>query len=103
MDDFRLPSRKEMEVLELLIAGGEMYGLQMVKANSALRRGTIYVLLSRMEEKGLVTSRQEKDPEVAGMPRRIYRATGQGERAYAARRQAENALSRVPVPGGATA
>jgi DNA-binding PadR family transcriptional regulator len=73
---------KERLVLEMLVSTGPMYGLQFVEQSAgALKRGTVYVTLGRMELKGLVTSAQESQPEGAiGLPRRIYRVTGLGER-----------------------
>ncbi len=69
-------SPKERLILELL-ADGEQYGLALVDASgSALKRGTVYVTLSRMEAQGLVTSRHEEAPaHQGGMPRRLYRVT----------------------------
>lgn len=83
MDIPRL-SAKEAEILSLLISHGEMYGLELVKASQELKRGTIYVMLSRMAEKGYVESRQEELPEGSGPPKRLYRATGLGARAFRA-------------------
>ena len=59
-----------------------MFGLHMVAASGgALKRGTIYVTLSRMEAKGYVESEQEPSQLGAiGLPRRIYRPTALGER-----------------------
>jgi PadR family transcriptional regulator, regulatory protein PadR len=78
----RLPSLsdKETVVLELLSRDGEMYGLELVSASEgALKRGTVYVTLGRMEEKGYVTARQEEPPVGSGgMPRRIYSPTPLG-------------------------
>lgn len=73
---------KERLILELLASGGPMYGLQLVdQAGGALKRGTVYVTLGRMEAKGLVASEQEPQPPGAiGLPRRTYRITGLGER-----------------------
>lgn len=73
---------KERLILELLVAGGPKYGLQLVdEAAGELRRGTVYVTLGRMEAKGLVESHQEPpNPGAIGLPRRIYRVTGLGER-----------------------
>ena len=73
---------KERLILELLVSGGPMYGLQLVEqAQGALKRGTVYVTLGRMEAKGLVVSEQEPlPPGGIGLPRRIYRPTGLGER-----------------------
>ena len=77
-------SRKEFAILEMLISKREMFGLEMVEAsNGELKRGTIYVTLQRMSEKGYIDSRQEARlmPEV-GNPRRKYWATGLGEKIY---------------------
>jgi PadR family transcriptional regulator, regulatory protein PadR len=73
--------RKERLILELL-ASGPMYGLQLVEqSDGALKRGTVYVTLGRMEAKGLVESQQEPVPPGGiGLPRRIYRPTALGER-----------------------
>ena len=61
MTDPRLPSmsRTESLVMELL-RGRERYGLELVDASGgSLKRGSVYVILARMEEKGFVDSRQE--------------------------------------------
>lgn len=78
-------SPKELLVLELL-REQELYGLQLVAASSGgLKRGTVYVTLGRMEEKGYITSRLEDAPSGAGgLPRRIYAATALGQRVFAA-------------------
>ena len=59
-----------------------MYGLQLVeRSDGALKRGTVYVTLARMEAKGLVQSEQEPLPAGGiGLPRRIYRPTALGQR-----------------------
>jgi DNA-binding PadR family transcriptional regulator len=73
---------KEALILELLVGESEMYGLQLVAASRRrLKRGTVYVTLGRMEEKGFITSRlEEAPPESGGLPRRIYEATPFGRR-----------------------
>jgi DNA-binding PadR family transcriptional regulator len=72
---------KERLILELLVSG-PMYGLELVEqSGGALKRGTVYVTLGRMEAKGLVESRQEPLPPGAiGLPRRVYRPTALGVR-----------------------
>jgi DNA-binding PadR family transcriptional regulator len=74
--------RKEQLILELLTSAGPTYGLQLVEhSNGALKRGTVYVTLGRMEAKGLIESEQELlPPGGIGLPRRIYRPTALGER-----------------------
>jgi PadR family transcriptional regulator, regulatory protein PadR len=76
-----LPAKQAL-VLELLVGTGEMYGLELVAASKRrLKRGTIYVTLGRMEDKGLITSRLEAAPaDAGGLPRRIYEATPLGRR-----------------------
>lgn len=82
MSDFPKLSGKEIVILDLLINHGEMYGLEMVKASSELKRGAIYVTLSRMADKGYVKSRTIEDPTISGKPRRLYSATGEGQRVF---------------------
>jgi PadR family transcriptional regulator PadR len=74
--------RKERLILELLASHGPLFGLQLVDhSDGALKRGTVYVTLGRMEGKGLVESQQEPVPSGGiGLPRRIYRPTALGER-----------------------
>ena len=87
MIDSRLPSmsRTESLVMELL-RSRERYGLELVDASSgALKRGSVYVILARMEEKGFVESRQEERASGGGgMPRRLYRATPYGRKVHGA-------------------
>lgn len=85
-------SSKEAEILRLLIANGEMYGLQLVNASDALKRGTIYVTLGRMAEKGYVESREEAHSTSTSGPRRLYTATGHGVRVFRAQEAAGAAL-----------
>ena len=86
-------SPKETLILEQLIGAGssEMYGLEMVRAsNGALKMGTIYVTLARLEDKGFVESHREDDPKQT-VPRRLYKITGAGRRIYLAVTAAMNA------------
>ena len=73
-------------VLEILAAAGPMHGLGLVtESGGALKRGTVYVTLGRMEAKGFVISEQEPShPGAIGLPRRIYRITELGGRALMA-------------------
>jgi PadR family transcriptional regulator PadR len=79
-------SEKESIVLDLLTEHGELYGLQLVASSKReLKRGTVYVTLGRMEEKGYITSRLEDAPaEMGGMPRRLYQTTPLGRRVLTA-------------------
>jgi len=75
-------SAKELLILELLIREKEMYGLQLVAASRRrLKRGTVYVTLGRMEDKGYISSRLANPPsDAGGMPRRVYQPTALGRR-----------------------
>ena len=77
----------EEGILELLITKGRSYGLELVKASGgSVKRGTVYVLLQRMEEKGFVASEEEAEAdERIGLKRRRYEPTGLGKRVLAAR------------------
>lgn len=90
---------------ELLILDGlgsiEKYGLELVRESAKqLKRGTIYVTLQRMEDKGLVESRvEEKDPTRPGIPRRLYRVTGHGAMVRNAYQAAEAVMHGAEVQG----
>jgi len=77
-------SPKELLALELLVKEKASYGLQLVAASQGrLKRGTVYVTLGRMEEKGYITSRlDDAPPGAGGLPRRIYEATPLGRRMH---------------------
>jgi DNA-binding PadR family transcriptional regulator len=81
-------SRTEATILDVLLGEGsrELFGLQIVNgSHGRITRGSVYVILSRMVDKGLVESRPEPAPERAGgLPRVRYKPTGLGLRAYRA-------------------
>jgi DNA-binding PadR family transcriptional regulator len=71
-------SKNEALILSLLTNEREMYGLEMVKkSDGKLKLGTIYVALSRLEDKGLAESRKEIEATLV-VPRRLYKITGTG-------------------------
>jgi DNA-binding PadR family transcriptional regulator len=56
----------------------DWYGYELVKS-AKLASGTLYPMLARMEQRGLVTSEWEPPPGVAGRPpRKYYRLTAEG-------------------------
>lgn len=89
----RLPrlSATERLIIELLAQHEELFGLRMVElSDGVLKRGTVYVTLGRMQEKGYLESRQEPLPDGAiGLPRRLYRPTGLAMRILATWKAAE--------------
>jgi len=77
--------RSELHAMKILDTFGAAYGLDIVKASgSAIRRGGVYVMLGRLEERGLVSSVQETNtPDHIGIPRRIYSLTDLGRKEIA--------------------
>jgi len=74
----------EAMIMKILLekAGAEIYGWELMEASDGkLKRGTIYVILNRMEDKGFIDSRKEVRREGArGLPRRMYKLTGLGQK-----------------------
>ena len=95
-------STAERLIIELLAHQGELFGLQMVEESGGrLKRGTVYVTLGRMQEKGYLESRQEALPEGAiGLPRRLYRPTGLALRVLATWQAAESSFAANAEPQG---
>lgn len=92
-------SAKERVVLELLAAKRvHMYGLELVvESRGHLKRGTVYVLLGRMQQKGYVEAEPEKFADDSGLvPRRMYRATALGLRVLRAWTIAADSLAWEP-------
>jgi PadR family transcriptional regulator len=73
-------SANELLILRLLVARGEAYGLELVELSEGrLKRGTVYVTLSRMEDKGYVaSSKEDTNLNATGPPRRMYTPSGYG-------------------------
>jgi DNA-binding PadR family transcriptional regulator len=100
MSESRLPSISSTESLLLdLLESRERFGLELVEASGGtIKRGSVYVLLARMEAKGFVDSRQEeRQPGAIGLPRRLYRATPYGLKVRDAYRLLREALALKPV------
>lgn len=95
-------SRMEAEILRILAENPEgMYGLEMVRESDLLKRGTVYVTLNRLAQKGFVESTREDRGSEGGLPRRVFTHTGEGATAWrswlAARRAAEEARDGRPA------
>lgn len=77
-------SALESLILDLLAVHGATYGLDLVEASGGrLKRGSVYVTLGRMEQKGFVVSRLDERPG-EGPSRRLYEPTALGLRALVA-------------------
>ena len=69
-------------ILRALEAGTWLYGKELAE-RAHVGRGTVYVYLERLEDQGLIESREEP-PKAHGMlARRVYRITSRGLRALA--------------------
>jgi DNA-binding PadR family transcriptional regulator len=93
-------TEREANVIRQLIAR-EKYGRELVAGSEGLiRRNAVYVLLGRMEDKGLIEGREEATPEgESGPPRRVYKVTGLGERCLAAYEAGEAIMTGAPILG----
>ena len=89
-------SRTEHLILDLL-QDRESFGLELVgRSQGALKRGTVYVTLARMQDKGYVTFHTEALPPGAmGLPRRLYRPTSHGVAVFKIWSRAQRALGRL--------
>lgn len=77
------PTKTEMTVLTLLMNSPPgLYGLEVVEqSNKEIKRGSVYVLLGRLEEKGYVERTPSKvDANYPGLPRPIYKITAPGQK-----------------------
>jgi DNA-binding PadR family transcriptional regulator len=89
----RLASTERL-ILSRLTQHGQEFALRLAdRSGGALKRGTVYITLQRMESKGYVESRLEAQPERAmGRPRRWYRPSEYGRQVLNAWAIAEHAL-----------
>jgi DNA-binding PadR family transcriptional regulator len=83
MDSFNKTEHIAMEILTSSISK-KFYGLELVElSNGTLKRGSVYITLSRLEDRGFLESENEAAPK-GTIPRRVYKVTGAGQRAYTA-------------------
>ena len=87
----------ELEVLQLLgDTPAGMYGLQLVNASEGkLRRGTVYITLGILEERGFLASTVRRDASHRALPRRIFRITTLGESVLDAREMLGRGMERA--------
>jgi PadR family transcriptional regulator, regulatory protein PadR len=75
------------------------YGYELMKTTK-LTSGTLYPMLARLQERGMVTSEWEPAPTVAGRPpRKYYQLTGEGARVARELSQSPRTTSLQPVGG----
>jgi PadR family transcriptional regulator PadR len=91
----RRPSPQTLSVLAALAREPETwrYGYELGK-DVGLEAGTLYPILMRLTDRGLLEAGWETDPPAGRPPRHLYRITGAGAR--------EAAEAAAAVPRGAT-
>jgi len=81
----------ELKILAILAEHTGLYGLELVRESGGkLKRGTVYVTLGRLEERGLVRSKVLRKANNPGLPRPVYAITEAGYRMLEAARVATN-------------
>ena len=94
-------TQNEELILSLLTSRSKAYGLELVKeSGGSLKRGTIYVTLNRMEDKGFIESWLEDTKEgQLGPPRRQYKVTAKGARAFDGWQIYKTFMQNATLPG----
>lgn len=92
----RRPSAQTLHVLGALAAEplGWRYGYEL-GAEMGLRSGSLYPILVRLSDRGLLEAAWESDPPPGRPPRHLYRLTARG-REYAAAHGREPHAARPP-------
>ena len=79
----KLPTDKELDILRILASHPSgLYGLELVElSEGSVKRGSVYVYLSRLQKGKLVKSKKTPPPDgYGGLPRPVYSITGMGEK-----------------------
>ncbi|SHK49891.1 Transcriptional regulator PadR-like family protein [Pseudonocardia thermophila] len=78
MEPLRRVTAATVDVLEVLLSATEpVWGLEIVRATGR-PAGSVYPILGRLEEQGIVASEWEQQSERVGPRRRYYRLTEDG-------------------------
>jgi PadR family transcriptional regulator PadR len=96
----RRPSEQTLQVLSALQEARRQwrYGLE-IAAATGLKSGSLYPILARLDERGLVESKW-LEPEKAGRPaRHAYRITAEGRAAVHEARQQQRGIRLAPEGG----
>jgi DNA-binding PadR family transcriptional regulator len=76
----RSQAKAQIVIVEVLFVWGESYGIDLIRrSDGRLKRGSIHVVLARMEQKGIVRSHVEDfTPDYIAIPRRVFQLTELG-------------------------
>lgn len=104
MENQRLTDLEQLLLLSVLHAGedahaGEVQSVLRERGERASSLGSLYVTMTRLEERGLLRSRMgEPTAERGGKAKRLYRVTGDGVSALrSSRRVMERMWADLPV------
>lgn len=95
----RRPSRQTAEVLQALAADPESwrYGYELGR-QVGLKAGSLYPILMRLAERGLLDARWELEPPPGRPPRHLYRLTSAGLALAATVEAAQPGTEKAPRP-----
>jgi PadR family transcriptional regulator, regulatory protein PadR len=98
----RRPSVQTISVLHALAAAPEIwrYGYEL-GLEVGIKTGSLYPILMRLTDRGLLESTWESDPAPGRPARHLYRLTGAGERLAAEAAREPAARQTRPEPRGA--
>jgi PadR family transcriptional regulator, regulatory protein PadR len=98
----RRPSVQTISVLHALASAPAVwrYGYEL-GLEVGLKTGSLYPILMRLSDRGLLESSWERDPPPGRPPRHLYRLTGTGERLAADVAREPAARQTRPEPRGA--
>ncbi len=103
MKRINLGEFEEIALLTVLVLGDNAYGVSIkteinMDGKRSISRGALHTALSRLEDKGFLTSTQgDSIKSRKGMPRRYYQVTNKGKLALQEVREMRDALwQRIP-------
>jgi PadR family transcriptional regulator PadR len=94
-------SPQTLAVLAALTEDGWHHGYDLAK-RTGLKSGTLYPILVRLADRGLIEARWEQMPPTGRPRRHLYRLTAQGAASAPAQEQARSGTPRPTRPAVAT-
>ena len=97
----RKPSRQAIDVLGALVRRGDAwsYGYDIAR-ETELKSGSLYPILARLADQGLLEARWEQEVGLGRPPRHLYRLTSAGRAALRELDPAPRARATVPKTAG---
>jgi PadR family transcriptional regulator, regulatory protein PadR len=98
MSRSRALSPQALAVVDLLASTDDWRHGYEIMAQAGLKSGTLYPLLMRLEDQGLLDARWEDSPQPGRPPRHVYRLTSAGRDWVASLAEPLAALRGQPTP-----